>query len=175
MGLVTMSARELQRVEVLAEVLAGRRDMVSGAAVLCVSVRQMHRLLARYGEGGGGALVHKARGRGSNNQLSNGVREYAMELVRLSYHDFGPTLATEALMERHGIPVGRETVRKWMVADGLWLSRKQRRTFHQPRLRRECLGELVQIDGFEHRWFEHRGDSCTLLVFIDDASSTPSG
>lgn len=166
-----MSARELQRIEVLTEVLAGRRDVVSGAAVLGVSIRQMHRLLARYREGGGGALVHKARWRSSNNQLSVGVREYAMELVRRSYRDFGPTLATEALLERHGIRVGRETVRKWMVTDGLWLSRKQRRTFHQPRLRRECVGELVQIDGSEHRWFEHRGDPCTLLVFIDDATS----
>ena len=166
-----MSAGELQRIEVLTEILAGRRDVVSGASVLAMSVRQMHRLLARYRDGGGGALVHKARGRSSNNQLGAGVREYAMELVRLSYRDFGPTLATEALLERHGIRVGRETVRKWMVADGLWLSRKQRRTFHQPRLRRECVGELVQIDGSEHRWFEHRGDPCTLLVFIDDATS----
>ena len=168
---MTMSARELQRIEVLTEVLAGRRDVVSGAAVLAVSVRQMHRLLARYREGGGGALVHQSRGRSSNNQLNPGVREYALELVRQSYRDFGPTLATEALFERHGIRVGRETVRKWMVADGLWLSRKQRRTFHQPRLRRESLGELVQIDGSEHRWFERRGDPCTLLVFIDDATS----
>ena len=94
-----------------------------------------------------------------------------MELVRRSYRDFGPTLAAEALQERHGIKVGRETVRKWMAADGLWLSRKQRRTFHQPRLRRESYGELVQIDGSEHRWFESRGEACTLLVFIDDATS----
>jgi hypothetical protein len=85
--------------------------------------------------------------------------------------DFGPTLAAEALLERHGVKVSRETLRKWMVKDGLWLSRKQRRSFHQPRLRRECLGELVQTDGSEHRWFEQRGEPCTLLVFIDDATS----
>jgi len=92
-------------------------------------------------------------------------------LVRQSFLDFGPTLAAEALLERHGVKVSRETLRKWMVKDGLWLSRKQRRSFHQPRLRRECLGELVQIDGSEHRWFEQRGEPCTLLVFIDDATS----
>jgi hypothetical protein len=74
-------------------------------------------------------------------------------------------------MERHGMKVGRETVRKWMIEDGLWLSRKQRRSFHQPRLRREHYGELIQIDGSEHRWFEQRADPCTLLVFIDDATS----
>ncbi len=94
-----------------------------------------------------------------------------LELVRQNYRDFGPTLAAEALLERHGVEVSRETLRKWMVEAGLWLSRKQRRTFHQPRLRRESYGELIQIDGSQHRWFEQRGEPCTLLVFIDDATS----
>lgn len=75
------------------------------------------------------------------------------------------------LLERHGLTVSRETLRKCMAEDGLWLSRKQRRQFHQPRLRREHFGELVQIDGSEHRWFEDRGPRCTLIVFIDDATS----
>jgi hypothetical protein len=92
-------------------------------------------------------------------------------LVRQNFRDFGPTLAAEALLERHGVEISRETLRKWMVGDGLWLSRKQRRSFHQPRLRRESYGELVQIDGSDHRWFEDRGEPCTLLVFIDDATS----
>ena len=105
-------------------------------------------------EGGGGVLIHQARGRASNRQWNSGVREYAVELVRSKYADFGPTLATELLLEKHAIKVGRETLRRWMVADGLWLSRKQRRSFHQPRLRRECYGELIQIDGSEHRWFD---------------------
>ena len=155
----------LQRIEVLTEVLAGRRTVASAGAVLAISGRQVNRLMLRCRDGGGGALIHGARGRTSNNHLKSGVREDALELVRRNYRDFGPTLATEALGERHGIKVGRETVRKWMVADGLWLSRKQRRTFHQPRLRRESYGELVQIYGSEHRWFENRGEPCTLLVF----------
>ena len=171
MGLVSMSAKDLQRIEVLTEVLAGRRSVTSAATVLAISDRQVNRLLVRYRDGGGGALIHRARGRSSNNQLEAGVREYAIELIRQSYRDFGPTLAAEALQERHGITVGRETVRKWMVEAGLWLSRKQRRTFHQPRLRRESYGELVQIDGSDHRWFEDRAAPCTLLVFIDDATS----
>ena len=166
-----MSAKDLQRIEVLTEVLAGRRTVESAAAILDIRGRQVNRLLLRYRDGGAGALIHRARGRSSNNLLESGVREYALELVRKSYRDFGPTLATEALQERHGIKGGRETVRKWMAADGLWLSRKQRRTFHQPRLRRESYGELVQIDGSEHRWFEARSEPCTLLVFIDDATS----
>lgn len=92
---------------------------------------------------------HKATGRPSNNRISDGVRDYALALVRERYADFGPTLATEKLGERDGLHVSRETVRGWMVDAGLWLSRKQRRTFHQPRLRREAYGELVQIDGSE--------------------------
>ena len=171
MGLIMMSERDLHRIEVLTEVLSGRRTVVSAATVLAISVRQTFRLLARYQEHGGGALIHKARGRTSNRQINTGIREYAVELVRSNYADFGPTLANEMLLEKHSIKVGRETLRRWMIADGVWLSRKQRRNFHQPRLRRECYGELVQIDGSEHRWFERRGDPCTLLVFIDDSTS----
>jgi hypothetical protein len=166
-----MSERELQRIEVLSEVLARRRTEISAAAILGLSSRQTRRLLTAYRDGGGGALIHKARGRTSNNHLISGIREYVIELVRSRYADFGPTLATEVLLEKDGVKVSRETLRKWMVDDGLWLSRKQRRSFHQPRLRRESYGELIQIDGSEHRWFEGRGDPCTLLVFIDDATS----
>jgi transposase len=170
LGLVTMSVRELQRIEVLSEVLARRRTEISAAAILGLSTRQTRRLLAAYRDGGGGALIHKARGRTSNNRLIPGIREYVIELVRSRYADFGPSLAAEVLLEKDGVKVSRETLRRWMVEDGLWLSRKQRRSFHQPRLRREAYGELIQIDGSEHRWFEDRGAPCSLLVFIDDAT-----
>jgi hypothetical protein len=166
-----MSQRDVQRIEVLTEVLSGRRTVASAAIVLAVSVRQVHRLLIKYREDGGGGLIHKGRGQASNHRHTPGFREYALELIRTRYADFGPTLAIEVLLDKHAIKVGRETLRTWMVQDGLWLSRKQRRTFHQPRLRRECFGELIQIDGSDHRWFEQRGDACTLLVFIDDATS----
>ncbi len=172
MGWLQMSKQELRRVEVLTEVLAGSRTTESAAGVLGVSLRQAQRLVARYREGGGGALIHKSRGRPASNKLGSGVRELVLELVRQNYRDFGPTLAAEVLLERHGVDISRETLRKWMVEAGVWLSRKQRRSFHQPRLRRESQGELVQIDGSEHRWFENRGEPCTLLVFIDDATSS---
>jgi transposase len=171
LGWVQMSKRDLQRIEVLTEVLAGRRTTESAATILNVSIRQTQRLVARYQDGGGAALIHKARGRTATNRFKVGVRDYALELVRQNYCDFGPTLAAEVLLERHGVEVSRETLRKWMAEAGLWLPRRQRRTFHQPRLRRESYGELVQIDGSEHRWFEDRAEPCTLLVFIDDATS----
>jgi transposase len=151
MGLVSMSERDVKRLQVLAEVRAGKRTVISAAAVLDLGVRQTFRLLSRYEAGGAGALIHQARGKTSNRQLSAGIREYAVELVRTKYADFGPTLATEILQEKHSISIGRETLRRWLMADGLWLSRKQRKTFHQPRLRRERFGELVQIDGSDHR------------------------
>jgi transposase len=157
-----MSKRDLQRIEVLTEVFSGQRTTESAAAVLDVSLRQTQRLLSRYRSGGGAALIHKARGRAPTNQFNVGVRDYAVELVRQNYRDFGPTLAAEILLERYGIQVSRETLRKWMTEAGLWLSRKQRRTFHQPRLRRESYGELIQIDGSDHRWFESRGEPNTL-------------
>jgi hypothetical protein len=170
MGLIAMSERDLQRIEVLSKVVAGRMTAVSASHVLDLSERQVRRLLERIRIGGAASIRHKAIGRPSNNRIGDGVRDYAMTLVRERYADFGPTLATEKLAERDGLHISRETVRGWMVDAGLWLSRKQRRTFHQPRLRREAYGELVQIDGSEHRWFEDRRPPCTLLVFVDDAT-----
>src|ERR1700710_294851 len=171
MGWISMSERDLRRIEVLSEVRTGRRTVAAAAAVLAVSERQAYRLLARYEADGGSGLIHKARGRVSNRSPNEGIRKYAVELVKTRYADFGPTLATEVLLDKHQLRIGKETLRRWMMAEGLWLSRTQRRTFHQPRLRRESYGELIQIDGSDHRWFEQRGEPCTLLVFIDDATS----
>jgi transposase len=170
MGLIVMSERDLQRIEVLSKVTEGRTTIASAAHVLALSTRQVRRLLDVFEEVGATAIRHKSRDRPSNNRISDGVRDYVLTLIRERYLDFGPTLAAEKLVENHGVAISRETLRKWMTQAGIWLSRKQRRTFHQPRLRREAYGELVQIDGSEHRWFEDRNDPCSLLVFIDDAT-----
>lgn len=166
-----MSTKDLKAIEVLSEVLVGRHTVTEAASLLAVSERQMYRLLARYQQEGGSGLAHKARGRESNRSYNPGIRKYGVDLVQAHYSDFGPTLAAEVLAEKHGIRLGCETLRRWMMAEGMWLSRKQRKRFHQPRLRRERCGELVQIDGSDHRWFEDRGEPYTLLVFIDDATS----
>src|SRR6056297_3459399 len=172
MGWVMMSERELNRVEVLAQVDDGRLSVDNAANMLSLTGRQIFRLLKRYRQDGASAIRHKSRGRAPNNQFHKAKRDYALGLIKEQYSDFGPTLAAEMLAERHGFKVSRETVRKWMIEDGIWLSRKQRRRIHQPRLRRECFGELIQIDGSDHRWFEDRALPCTLIVFIDDATST---
>jgi hypothetical protein len=100
------------------------------------------------------------------------VRTKVIGIIRERYPDFGPTLADEKLAELHGIELASETIRQWMMAAGLWKDRRQRmRPVHQPRHRRDCVGELIQIDGSHHWWFERRGPQCTLLVYIDDATS----
>jgi hypothetical protein len=99
-------------------------------------------------------------------------RETVLTIVRERYADFGPTLAAEKLSELHGLDLGVETLRQWMIGAGLWVRRQDRlKHVHQPRARRDCLGELVQIDGSEHWWFEDRGPQSTLLVYVDDATS----
>ena len=110
-----MSERDLQRIEVLGEVLRGQRTITSAATVLALSARQVHRLLRRYREYGAGGLTHRARGRRANNRIKDAVREHAIELVRTNYADFGPTLAAEMLAEKHGLMVSRETLRTWMT------------------------------------------------------------
>jgi transposase len=172
MGWVIMSERELNRVEVISQVVEAHLDIAQAAELLCLSRRQVFRLLYRFRKDGPSGLRHKARGRLPNNRIKPAKRQYVLDLIRDNYPDFGPTLAAEMLATHHHLLVSRETLRKWMIEDGLWLSRKQRRTFHQPRLRRECYGELIQIDGSDHYWFEDRAPPCTLLVFVDDATSS---
>lgn len=117
-------------------------------------------------------LVSWKRGRPSNRAFKGDLRANILALVREHYLDFGPTLATEYLTERHQITISHETLRKWMIAAGLWKDRDARRPRpYQPRYRRDCRGELIQVDGSKHWWFEDRGPQCTLLVYIDDATS----
>jgi transposase len=175
MAVVAMSERELKRISVLAEVGVGSLGPGAAAAILGVSRRQLFRLLARYRDQGAIGLAHRARGRASNNKLSDGVRHDVMALVVAHYRDFGPSFACEMLEARHGLEVSRETLRGWMIAAGIWLTKRQKKRVHQLRLRRPCMGELIQIDGSDHAWFEDRGPKCTLIVFIDDATSRLMG
>jgi transposase len=171
MGVVLMSKRELNRIDVLARLDGGRLTTSAAADLMGLTRRQTHRLLKRYRDGGAPAIANRRRGRPSNNRLPDVVRDHAVALVREHYADFGPTLAAEKLAERHDLRVSRETLRGWMRQAGIWLPRAERKRIQQPRHRREHLGELIQIDGSDHRWFEDRAPPCTLLVFVDDATS----
>ena len=169
---LTMSTREIDRFEVLGRVIERRLTQRQAAEQLGLGLRQVERLCRALREQGAAGLVSRKRGRASNRRRSAAVREQAVDLVRARYADFGPTLACEKLRELHGADVSLETLRQWMIAAGVWIPRAQRaRLPHQPRHRRSCLGELIQIDGCDHAWFEERGPRCTLLVYVDDATS----
>ena len=166
-----MSDRELSRLEVLRDLDQKRLTTKAAGQLLGLERRQVFRLLKAYRTKGPSGLISKRRGRRSNRRKPEALRRAVLTIIRQWYWDFGPTLAAEKLREDHGIAVGRETLRQWMIEAGLWRDRRQRKQVHQPRLRRECVGELVQVDGSEHWWFEDRGPQCTLLVFVDDATS----
>jgi hypothetical protein len=169
---VSMSKQEFDRLEVLLGVQLGRLRLADACELIGLRRRQVFRLLRGLQENGAASVVSKRRGKPSNNRLPAEIRDLAVSLVRERYRDFGPTLAAEKLAEHHGCTVSRETLRQWMMADGLWVDRRHKLPSpHQPRRRRDCLGELVQIDGSEHAWFEDRGETCTLLAFVDDATS----
>ena len=166
-----MSQKELNRLEILSRVREKRMTQSKAGEILGLGVRQVRRLVKALDADGPAGLNSKKRGRPSNRKLDPAFRERVIGLVKSNYADFGPTLANEKLEELHGIKVSTETLRQWMLSDGVWVTRARRRRIHQPRNRRDCLGELVQIDGSPHRWFEDRGPKCTLLVFVDDATS----
>jgi transposase len=172
MAVLSVSEGELRRLEVLRDVDHGGLPVRAAAQLLGRSERQVWRLLKAFRSGGAAGLISKKRGRPSNRKTVASMRAAVLWVVRHNYADFGPTLAAEKLAAEHGFSFSSETLRKWMIADGLWLDRKQRqKRVHQPRPRRECVGELVQVDGSAHWWFEDRGPQCTLLVFVDDATS----
>jgi hypothetical protein len=171
-GLITMSMRELDRLKIIQAVADGMLMPWRAAERLGISRRQVERLTTRYRDVGALGLVSRHRDRPSNHQLPDGLADRAIRLIRERYPDFGPTFANEKLRECHGIVLGTETLRHLMIVAGLWVPRKQRPPkIHQPRARRACVGELIQIDGSDHRWFEDRAPACTLLVFVDDATS----
>jgi transposase len=169
---VTLTMRELDRLKVVQAVVDRILKPGLAAQRLQLTVRQVERLVARYKQSGAAGVGHTSRGRPGNRKLDEAIACRALMLIRDRYADFGPTLACEKLRECHGLALSKETVRHLMTDAGLWIPRRQRPPkIHQPRNRRSCLGELIQIDGCDHRWFEERAPACTLLVFIDDATS----
>ncbi len=147
MTVVAMSHGELSRFDTLMRVERGELRVDDAAALLGLKRRQIFRLLDRLRTEGAAGLISRKRGRPSNRRHSDALREQIIAIVREHYHDFGPTLAREYLIERHGITVACETLRQFMIQAGLWKDREARRPRpYQPRYRRDCRGELVQVD-----------------------------
>ena len=169
---VTFAMRDLDRLKCIQAVVDGDLKPIRAADRLGLTTRQVRRLARRYAAAGPVGLLSKRFNRPSNNRLDDALADQVIKILRSTYADFGPTLATEKLRTKHGIDLAKETVRRLQIAVGLWIPRKLRPPkIQQPRMRRACVGELIQIDGCEHPWFEDRGPACTALVFIDDATS----
>ncbi len=175
-----MSGRELTRVAVLARVKAGTLSLSSAATLMAVSYRQAKRLWRRYRRGGARALQHRNAGRRSNRARPRALRRRALALVKQKYggeagERFGPTLAAEHLASDDGVPVHRETLRRWMLEAGLWQRRRKRAAHRRRRERMAHRGELLQLDGSFHAWLEDRGPHACLLTLVDDATGTTGG
>lgn len=171
-GVITLSYQELDRIGIIQAVISKRMTQREATYRLSLSLRQTKRLIQRYRHQGVSGLASNRRGKLSNHAIADAVREHAISLVKKSYSDFGPTFAHEKLCEQHAMTFSVETLRKWMIEADLWEGKKRRKArIHPSRPRRSQRGELVQIDGSPHDWFEGRGAKCTLIVFIDDATS----
>ncbi len=169
--LLTMSNEEITRLEVMQRLKDKRLIQKEAARMLGISIRQVKRLYRAYKGKGASGLVSQRRGKPSNHQLEPATVQKAIDLVYERYRDFGPTLAHEKLTEVHKLKLSDESVRQLMIEEGIWKPKRAKKPpIHPMRERRACFGELVQIDGSDHAWFEDRGPKCTLLVYIDDAT-----
>jgi transposase len=175
-----MRTRELQRAGILARVKAETLSLASAARMMAVSSRQAKRLYRRYREEGAAGVRHRSAGRPSNRTPAVAVRDAVLALVRAKYSGavderFGPTLAAEHLASEDGITVDHETLRRWMLGAGLWSRARKRSPHRRRRTRKAHFGELVQLDGSFHDWFEARGPHSCLVSLVDDATGRTLG
>ena len=174
-GYLLMSAGERDRSHIIRQIIETRLSQREAAERLGIGIRQVKRLVGEWKQRGDAGLIHGQRGRASHNRLPGSTRSEIERLLGETYRDFGPALAAEMLAERDGIVVSRETIRRIQARLGYHRPKKQRaKRIFQLRERRSRFGELVQIDGGPHDWFEGRGPRRMLIVFVDDAASLPA-
>ncbi|MBU4320844.1 MAG: ISNCY family transposase [Thermodesulfovibrionales bacterium] len=168
--IVQMSQRELRRLHIIHNAIEGLLKQKEAAELLSLSDRQIRRLIKKVEEEGDAGIIHKSRGKPSNSRLPKKIKAKVIELYRQKYEGFGPLLASEKLLERDGVTVNDETLRKWLIESGDWKKTRKGRKHRQWRPRKHHFGEMIQIDGSHHDWFEGRGPECVLMGYIDDAT-----
>lgn len=173
--IIVMSVRELKRLKVVQEAIDRHITQKAAAELLEITERQVRRLVRSMRDNGEKGLVHKSRGRAPNNRISEDVRKGAIEAYKANYMGFGPTLTSEKLQERECIKVSKETTRKWLQEEGLWRRKRKRSPHRRYRERKECFGEMIQMDGSHHDWLEGRGPELVLMGYIDDATGNVFG
>ena len=168
---ISMSIKELDRLKILDQLSQKQMNQRQASNILGLSIRQIKRLVKEHKQYGPLGIVSKKRGKSGNHRLPDSIKELAKELIEKNYVNFGPTLAHEKLSKVHQMEISVSSVRNLMISNGLWTHRKQKKqNIHQLRERRSKEGELIQIDGSHHHWFEGRGPKSSLLLAIDDAT-----
>lgn len=167
--IIMMNQKERKRIHIIRNVIDKRMEQKEAAEMLLLSCRQIRRIVKRIKEEGDKGIIHKSRGKGSNRRISQEVREKVIKLYRVKYADFGPTLASEKLFEIDRIEINDETLRKWLIETGDWKKVRKGRNHREWRERKHYFGEMEQMDGSHHDWFEGRGAKCVLMCYIDDA------
>jgi len=167
-----MSIKDIRRAKVMEMVKEKRLTLLRASELLELSYRQSKRVYGRYLSCGDAGIIHRSVGHRSNRQMDPEFRAHVVGLYRDHYADFGPTFASEKMLQRDSVSVNRETLRLWLIAEGLWQSKRRRHTYRQRRERRERFGELLQFDGSHHDWFEGRASKCCLMNMVDDATGT---
>lgn len=173
--IIMASQRELKRLHVVSKVIEGSLKQTEAAGMLSLSSRQTARIIHRVKEEGAQGVVHRSRGRDSNRKLPQKVKDQVLGLYRQHYEGFGPTLAQEKILERDSIRISDETLRGWLIEAELWKKKRKGRQHRQWRPRKGRYGEMIQVDGSHHDWFEGRGPVCVLMGYIDDATGKVYG
>jgi transposase len=173
--IIMVRQRELKRLHVIHKVMEGTLTEREASGLISLSARQIRRIVKRIREEGDQGIVHRSRGKPSNRRLSLTLKERIIHLYKTVYTGFGPTLFTEKLTEVEGIAVSDETVRAWLVDEGEWKKHRRQKARHQWRERKGHYGEMIQLDGSHHDWFEGRGPKCVFMGYIDDATGRVYG
>ena len=166
-----MSQKERDRLTIMIGIKQQELTLVAAAEVMAISYRQTQRVWRRYQSEGDAGLVHRLRGRPSLRRLAPELRARVLARYAERYGDFGPTLAAEYLAQADGLQVDHETLRRWLLAAGQRTVRRRRQRHRQWRERKACLGQMVQLDGSHHDWFEGRRAKAVLMVMVDDATN----
>ena len=169
--IIIMKQRELKRLHIVRKILEKTVKQVEAASLLGLSGRQIRRVVARVKEEGNKGIIHKSRGQPSNRKLPDALKSKVIKLCQTKYKGFGPTLANEKLFEIDKIKLGGQTLRNWLMQAGFWGANHRRRKYRRWRQRKHYFGEMIQVDGSHHDWFEGRGPKCVLMGYIDDATS----
>jgi transposase len=173
--IIEMRIKELKRLKIIHEAIEKHITQKTAASIIGVTERHVRRIIKAVREEGDKGIIHKSRGKASNRRISEKIKDKVLKLYKKNYYDFGPTLASEKLLGVDNIKISAESLRKWLIEDGVWKRRRKRSGHKQWRQRKACFGEMVQIDGSHHDWLEGRGPELVLMGYIDDATNTTFG